>query len=271
MTSACGSEFSIRHQEVHTTHMRPVAAESDDQDEQVVLDPLHVTAVAAGESDDEDEQVVHVTAVAAESQDEHAVAVESDGQVEPDRSSKRKRGSAKQAQAQQAPLTAEQALQQADAEGLVLVRSLRSTGFTHVYEQRKRFKAEVRRDGKSAGLGTYDTAEEAALVAARHASVHSKGVNVISPSVFLTAEEAVQRADAEGLILEVATNNPSGFAGVCVAPPGSRSAKRYRAWLPTALSKDRHCEYLGTFATAEEAALVYARNKEKQRQTKTRG
>ena len=66
------------------------------------------------------------------------------------------------------------ALKQASAEGLCLMRSKKSrTGFANVTFSRsygtKPFKAEVKVKGRSVRLGTFASAEEAALCCARHA------------------------------------------------------------------------------------------------------
>ena len=72
----------------------------------------------------------------------------------------------------QAPqqVAAAAALAEAEAEGLTLTLSNRSnTGFSNVYfrAQSKPYEAEVRRDKKKSCLGTFDTAEQAALCVAR--------------------------------------------------------------------------------------------------------
>jgi len=69
------------------------------------------------------------------------------------------------------PLTAEEALRQAETEGLTLLRSDNNSGYKGVglYSGRKRkpYKAEVHRGGKEVFLGYFTTAEEAALSYAR--------------------------------------------------------------------------------------------------------
>ena len=73
----------------------------------------------------------------------------------------------------------------------------------------------------------------------------------------MTAEEAVERAAAEGLTLVRSSDNQSGFVGVrrndtTAARNGSRW--QARLWHGGAQRS------LGTFGTAEEAALAYARS-----------
>jgi len=72
-------------------------------------------------------------------------------------------------------MTAEEALRQAEAEGLTLLRSESSnSGYKSVTFDRnmktKPCHAKVKRGGKSVTLGNFATAEEAALVVARDAA-----------------------------------------------------------------------------------------------------
>ena len=69
-------------------------------------------------------------------------------------------------------VTSEEALQQAQAEGLVLRVAENKAGYFGVYLVTKPglgrpYKAVVRRAGKSVGLGSFATVEEAALCVAR--------------------------------------------------------------------------------------------------------
>ena len=63
------------------------------------------------------------------------------------------------------------------------------------------------------------------------------------------------QAEAEGLTL-LEADNKTGYFGVCLVKPGT--AKPYQAQV----SRGGKQEYLGTFATAEEAALCVARSPE---------
>ena len=71
----------------------------------------------------------------------------------------------------QAPLTSEEALQQAQAEGLVLLVTGSKTGYYGVYHStpgsKTGYQARVRHGGKQLGLGNFATAKEAALCVAR--------------------------------------------------------------------------------------------------------
>ena len=74
-------------------------------------------------------------------------------------------------------MTAEEALRQAEMEGLTLVRQeSSSTGYLNVSFDRsgkaKPYKAQVKRGGKQVALGYFATLEEAALVFARAAAAH---------------------------------------------------------------------------------------------------
>ena len=66
-----------------------------------------------------------------------------------------------------APLTAEEAVAQAAAEGLTLERSNRAAGYKGVNVHQSHYQARVTRAGKHVYLGTFVTAEEAALAVAR--------------------------------------------------------------------------------------------------------
>jgi predicted secreted protein len=171
------------------------------------------------------------------------------------------------------PLTSEQARQQARVEGLTLVVAENTTGYFGVYLRRslpKPYRAKVHRDGKTVHLGNFATAEEAALCIARSpegqaaarkpAVARSPGGKAAAvraaSAVPLTSEQARQQARAEGLTLVVAENT-TGYFGVYHRPslPKPYQAKVYR---------DGKTVHLGTFATAEEAALCIARSPEGQ-------
>jgi len=151
------------------------------------------------------------------------------------------------------PLTAEEAVRQAKAEGLTLLRSDSSTGYKGVYfdssSKSKPFKVEVWRGGKLVYLGTFATAEEAALCYARSLEAQAPP---------LTAEEALRQAQAEGLTLRRSESSSTGFR--CVSFNSSSKNKPYqvKVW------RGGNEVYLGRFTTPEEAALCYARSLEAQ-------
>ena len=118
------------------------------------------------------------------------------------------------------PLTSEETRQQ-QAEGLTLRMAENTTGYFGVYHKPghpKPYEAQVRRGGKTTYLGSFATAEEAALCVARtpEAQEAAQRAAVAPP---LTSEEARQQAEAEGLMLRVAKNT-AGYFGVHLANPG---------------------------------------------------
>jgi len=154
-----------------------------------------------------------------------------------------------------APLTSEEARQQAQAEGLTLLRADTKAGYFGVTlckaerqaGRSKPYHAQVTRDGKRVHLGRFATAEEAALCIARS----PEGRAAAAPP--LTSEEARQQAEAEGLTL-LKADNTTGYFGVNLHNPGKPKPYQALVWRG---DKDVH---LGTFATAEEAALCVARS-----------
>ena len=166
------------------------------------------------------------------------------------------------------PLTSEEAKLQARAEGLTLRVAKSKTGYVGVYLKHqglshlpKRFEAQVRRGGKMTSIGYFATAEEAALCIARspegRAAAQGAAQQAAAAPVPLTSEEAQQQAQAEGLTLRVA-DNKTGYSGVYVDTRGGRS-KPYMTQVKRRGGTDVS---LGSFATAEEAALCVARSPE---------
>ena len=113
--------------------------------------------------------------------------------------------------------------------------------------------AQVSRGGKQVYLGTFATAEEAALCVARTPEGRAAAKKAAAPT---TSEEARQQARAEGLTL-LKADNKAGYFGVCHNPG---QPKPYQAQVRRG-GKQVH---LGCFATAEEAALCVARTPEGQ-------
>ena len=157
--------------------------------------------------------------------------------------------------------SAKAALRQAEAEGLTLQRSESSNtgykGVTFKSGKVKPYQAQVRRGGKDVHLGCFATAEEAALCVAR--TPEAQAAAAAPPArPPLTAEEALRQTEAEGLALLQSEGSITGFKGV--SSSGSKS-KPYKAYL----SRGGKLVNLGYFATAEEAALCYARTPEARR------
>ena len=163
------------------------------------------------------------------------------------------------------PLTSEEARQQAEAEGLTLRVAENKTGYfgvNHEPDRTKPYQARVMRGGKKVFLGSFATAEEAALCVARspegrEAAERAEAARPPSPAPALTGEVVRQQAQAEGLTLLVA-DNKTGYFGVYHNNPGK--SKPYQA----RVSRGGEQVNLGYFATAEEAALCVARSPEGQ-------
>ena len=158
-----------------------------------------------------------------------------------------------------APLTSEEARQQAQAEGLTLVPADNKAGYYGVCidkpDKPKPYRVTVRRSGncsKFVHMGSFATAEEAALCVARspEGQAAAKRAAAAPP---LTSKEALQQAQAEGLMLRVA-GTKSGYFGVSHQP--SCPTKPYSAQV----KRGAKSVHLGSFATAEEAALCVARS-----------
>ena len=103
-------------------------------------------------------------------------------------------------------MTAEEAVRQADAEGLTLLKADNTAGYKGVTFDRhyptksgKSYKAKVTRGGKSVHLGTFATAEEAALCYARTARAAAAEARATAAAAAApTAAEALRQAEAEG-------------------------------------------------------------------------
>ena len=159
-------------------------------------------------------------------------------------------------------MTAEEALRQAEAEGLTLLRSESSrTGYKCVgvisRSKSKPYKVEVQRGGKLVYLGCFATAEEAALCHARSPEGQAAAASPPEPPP-MTVEEVLQQAEAEGLTLLRSESNNSGYKGVTFN--GVSKSKPYKV----EVQRGGKLVYLGCFATPEEAALCYARTPEAQ-------
>jgi chemotaxis protein histidine kinase CheA len=135
-------------------------------------------------------------------------------------------------------------------------RADNTTGFVGVYlDQRglaKPYLAKVSRGGKTVALGSFATAEEAALRVAR--SPEGQAAAAV-PAPPMTSDEARQLAVAEELTMRRA-HNTTGYFGVSINKPGQPK--------PYVAKVRRGPKYvnLGTFATAEEASLCVARSPE---------
>jgi len=110
-------------------------------------------------------------------------------------------------------LAAGEARALADAEGLMLMTADNMSGFKGVHSNRNKFKAQFHWGSKRRHLGTFSTAEGAALAIARTA---------VALGADLTAQQARALAEAEGLTL-VPADSLTGFRHV------SRRQNAFRA------------------------------------------
>jgi len=153
-------------------------------------------------------------------------------------------------------MTVADAHEAAASEGLTLVRANNQSGFKGVSRKHGhgRFTAQVYEAGGKGALkilGNFATAEVAALCYARHIgkeAAEAAAAAMPATALTMTAAEAREAAAQEGLTLERA-DTLSGFK--CVCP----SNGRFQAQVTEAGRK----KFLGTFATAEQAALCYSR------------
>ena len=123
-------------------------------------------------------------------------------------------------------------------------------GVSKAAGQSGRFKAQV----LGQYLGCFDSPEEAALAVARrhpHGEPSRPTASGTPPRApVLTLDEVERLAEAEQLTLLRDTSSTSGFQGVW---------KKGRAWRADIPGQKNGHRYLGTYATAHEAALAIAR------------
>ena len=168
-------------------------------------------------------------------------------------------------------MTAEQALQQAQAQGLTLQRDDNKTGYKSVsmlLGRPKPYQAQVWCSTGTVSLGTFATAEEAALCVALSPEGQAQAARWAAaalPRTELTKEQVLQQAQAEGITLRKA-DSKSGYANVSVLSGSPLRNKPYLAQV----YHNGNAMNLGTFATAEEAALCVARSPEGQAQAARR-
>ena len=132
-----------------------------------------------------------------------------------------------------------------------------TTGYKNVaYDRSKmKFQAKVKAGGQHVRLGYFDTAEEAATAYAQSEYGRADAAKLLQPRPAPTpaGAEAIRQAEREGLTLATSSSN-TGYKGVTFCPK-ERSSKKYKlkVWVGGKQVS------LGWFATAEEAALCYAR------------
>ena len=160
----------------------------------------------------------------------------------------------------QQPLTTDEARASAAAEGLELMPSSSSkTGFKGVSLNGNGYQAKLMENGKTRVLGTFASAEEAALYYARHvgakrAAAEASAEARVAVQQPLTEDDARAAAVAEGLELMPSSSSKTGFKGVI------QKGARYKVQR----CHDGKQIQQGNFATPWEAALWNARNIKKE-------
>lgn len=168
------------------------------------------------------------------------------------------------------PMTAKEAIRTAEAEGLTLIQSRKSsTGYRCVKIHRgpfsiaKPYMVQIHRDNKRAVLGWFSTAEEAALCFARSPEGRAAAEAVAAGRVWSrvnskkVAEEARLQAEADEVAKLRSSSSITGYKYVSL---DTRSAlKPYKVFLRRGTSS----VHRGSFATAEEAALNVVRTLER--------
>ena len=117
----------------------------------------------------------------------------------------------------------------------------------------KPYLARVKRNGKFVSLGTYATAEDAALAYSR--SPEGRARSAEPEELSMTSQEAVQQAEKEGITLQ-RSDNVTGFKYVSTKDERRGYEKPYLAYTSTRAGKNH---LLGCCASAEGAALLHAR------------
>ena len=156
----------------------------------------------------------------------------------------------------QPTMTAAEAHAAAAAEGLVLLRADNAAGFKFVYPKsgNNPFKAHPYHCGRQHDLGSFATAEEAALAVARFLGPAGVAAALTPPApepAPMTATEAHAAAAEEGLSL-LRAENATVFKGVSRDKNPSKPFKAH-------LYHGGRQKHLGYFATAEEAAVAVTR------------
>ena len=162
-----------------------------------------------------------------------------------------------------------EAIRQAAREGLTLSTSSNSTGYKGVSycpKERgsKKYKLEVKTRGKTAFLGCFATAEQAALFYARWEAGRDTSDLIAPPPPpppppppapsSAAGAEAARQAKREGLTLATSSSSSSGYRNVIFKP--KERGKKYELRVGFGGKQN----FLGLFATAEEAALARARH-----------
>ena len=133
-----------------------------------------------------------------------------------------------------------------------------TTGYKNVsyIRGKKKFEAQVQDGGTRLHLGYFNTAEEAATAYARSEYGRADAAKLLQPRPAPTpaGAEAIRQAEREGLALTASSSSNTGYKGVCYRPK-QQGSQKYELKVRDGGKQVR----LGLFATAEEAALFYAR------------
>jgi hypothetical protein len=125
-----------------------------------------------------------------------------------------------------------------------------TTGYNGVYKSRKKFRAEIRIDGKKRSLGSYDTPKEAALAFDRAVVQHKLPSSKLNyPDGLPIDDEDYEELMHPQKKRRLGSTNTSGYTGVY------KNRKRFTAQIKI----DRKQKYLGSYDTPKEAALAYDR------------
>ena len=149
----------------------------------------------------------------------------------------------------------------AAADEILVPSATGGTGFKGVTKRQGRvarpYEAQIWVKGSICRLGSFATATEAALCCTRYIGPEQAAIAAANAKIglprALTAEEARTAAEREGLELLLSTTNGTGFKYVTKRP--RRLSHPYEAYVCEKGSN----RTLGSFATATEAALCYAR------------
>jgi hypothetical protein len=128
--------------------------------------------------------------------------------------------------------------------------SRNTTGYTGVYKIRERYRASICVGAKTEQLGTYDTSKEAAVAYDRAVIQHKFSSSKLNfPGGLSIDDEYYEELMHPKKKRRLDSRNTSGYTGVF------KNGRRFQAQLSVSHQK----QYLGSYATAKEAALAYDR------------
>ena len=181
----------------------------------------------------------------------------------------------KEAALDTSPISDAEVQKRAEAQGLTLVPSRRSTGYQGVQflegRTSKPYRAQVgSKVGRIKILGYFKTAAEAALCYARHLgpAKSASAATGREPAVTVSDANALKKAHKlaakEGLTLIMSQQNKTGYLKVTKMTNGT--VKPFKATVNVGKASRKRKVELGPFDTAPEAALAYSRFLGKARQ-----